>query len=342
MTEDFHLGEILLSYPSERDKLTAFLAANQLQCEPDLDTAIGIFDANETLVGCGCAAGSLLKCFAVSEAIRGQNALGALLSALIENRFERGLSDLFVITRREKARLFSASGLRLLTETSALAMLENLPNGPERFTAQIAKALPPLAGKKVGAIVMNCNPFTLGHLALAEYAAAKVDILCLFVVEEDRSLFPTSVRFQLVKEGVRNISNIYSFLSGPYMISGNTFPTYFLKAGEDAAALQCELDASLFAHCIAPSLQISVRFVGSEQLDPTTARYNRALQEILPPAGIALDVLPRKELSNQPISASRVRALLKADRISPELLSLVPASTAAYLKAHWKELAARL
>ncbi len=72
MTEDFHLGEILLSYPSERDKLTAFLAANQLQCEPDLDTAIGIFDANETLVGCGCAAGSLLKCFAVSERSAGK------------------------------------------------------------------------------------------------------------------------------------------------------------------------------------------------------------------------------------------------------------------------------
>ena len=175
MTDNYHLGEILLSYPSEREKLRAFLAENALTCEPDLDTAYGIFDANENLVGCGCAARSLLKCFAVSEKLRGQNALGTLLSALIENRFQRGYFDLFVITRREKATLFSSCGLRLLAETGALAMLENRPDGPERFAESVLTALPPHDKKTVGAIVMNCNPFTLGHRALVEYAAAKVD-----------------------------------------------------------------------------------------------------------------------------------------------------------------------
>ncbi len=340
MTDNYHLGEILLSYPSEREKLSAFLAEYALRCEPDLDTAYGIFDANESLVGCGCAARSLLKCFAVSEELRGQNALGSLLSALIENRFQRGYFDLFVITRREKAQLFSSCGLRLLAETGTLAMLENRPDGPERYTAQVLSALPLHEGKTVGAIVMNCNPFTLGHRALIEYAVTKVDLLCLFVVEENRSLFPTEVRFRLVKEGVKDLPNVHVFLSGPYMISGNTFPTYFLKAGEDAAALQCELDATLFARCLAPKLGISVRFVGSEPLDPTTACYNRALREILPPSGIALDELPRRELGEAPISASRVRALLKKKGVCPEVLSLVPPVTAEWLSAHWNELAA--
>ena len=326
MTDNYHLGEILLSYPSESEKLRAFLAENALTCEPDLDTAYGIFDANENLVGCGCAARSLLKCFAVSEKLRGQNALGTLLSALIE--------------RREKATLFSSCGLRLLAETGALAMLENRPDGPERFAESVLTALPPHDKKTVGAIVMNCNPFTLGHRALVEYAAAKVDLLCLFVVEENRSLFPTEVRFQLVKEGVKDLPNVHVFLSGPYMISGNTFPTYFLKAGEDAAALQCELDATLFARCLAPKLGISVRFVGSEPLDPTTACYNRALQEVLPPAGILLDELPRRELGSEPISASRVRALLSEKGVCPEVRSLVPPVTAEWLNAHWNELRA--
>ena len=168
MTDNYHLGEILLSYPSEREKLRAFLAENKLQCEPDLDTAYGIFDANENLAGCGCAARSLLKCFAVSEELRGQNALGTLLSALIENRFQRGYFDLFVITRREKAQLFSSCGLRLLAETGALAILENRPDGPERFAESVLAALPPHDKKTLGAIVMNCNPFTLGHRALVE------------------------------------------------------------------------------------------------------------------------------------------------------------------------------
>ena len=212
-------------------------------------------------------------------------------------------------------------------------MLENRPDGPERFSENVLSTLPPHNGKMVGAIVMNCNPFTLGHRALIEYAVTKVDLLCLFVVEENRSLFPTEVRFQLVKEGVKDLPNVHVFLSGPYMISGNTFPTYFLKTGEDAAALQCELDATLFARCLAPKLGISVRFVGSEPLDPTTACYNRALREILPPAGILLD-----ELGATPISASRVRALLSEKGVCPEVLSLVPPVTAEWLSAHWNEL----
>lgn len=44
--------------------------------EDDIEAAFGIFDLDETLWGCGCAAGSLLKCFAVDESLRGQNALG--------------------------------------------------------------------------------------------------------------------------------------------------------------------------------------------------------------------------------------------------------------------------
>ena len=43
--------------------------------------------------------------------------------------------------------------------------------------------------RNVGAIVMNCNPFTLGHLYLIEYAAKEVDKLFIFVVEEDASFF---------------------------------------------------------------------------------------------------------------------------------------------------------
>lgn len=48
---------------------------------------------------------------------------------------------------------------------------------------------------KIGAIVMNCNPFTYGHQYLIETAARLVNLLYIFVVEEDKSIFPFSQRY---------------------------------------------------------------------------------------------------------------------------------------------------
>lgn len=88
---------------------------------------------------------------------------------------------------------------------------------------------------------MNCNPFTLGHRYLVEYAAAQCDVLHLFVVEEDRSMFSSQVRLRLVREGTAHLPNVRVHPSGHYMISSATFPTYFLKQEEDATAsgLRC-------------------------------------------------------------------------------------------------------
>lgn len=43
---------------------------------------------------------------------------------------------------------------------------------------------------KVGAIVMNANPFTYGHRYLVEEALKCYDYLIVFVVEEDKSELP--------------------------------------------------------------------------------------------------------------------------------------------------------
>lgn len=304
--------------------LRAFLARHALGFEADIDAAFGVFDEDEVLRGCGCAAQSLLKCFAVDEALRGQNALGALVSRLVQDRFAKGYYDLRVITRAHNEPLFAACGFYPVVRTDALVLLENRPDGPHRF------AQPFFArgdeDKTVGAIVMNANPFTLGHRALVEYAAAHCDVLHLFVVEEDRSLFPTAARFRLVEEGTAELANVRVHLSGPYMISSATFPTYFLKDGESAAALQSELDVTLFASAIAPVLHITRRFAGEEPLDPVTSIYNSVMARILPRCGIEFVTIPRLALGGAPISASCVRALMREGRYE-EAKALVPEPT---------------
>lgn len=63
----------------------------------------------------------------------------------------------------------------------------------------------------IGSIVMNCNPFTLGHRYLVEEASRQSDLLYIFVVEEDKSDFPFEDRFNMVKAGGQNCLMLKSF-----------------------------------------------------------------------------------------------------------------------------------
>lgn len=334
MTEDLSVRAIPLRYEEERERLGAFLADQGLRFEADIESAFGVFDKSDKLLGCGCAAGALLKCFAVTEALRGQNALGPLVSALIQDRFFNGYYDLYVITRAKNVPLFTACGFFPVAQTDKIAMLESRADGPETFAKPFFQAGD--ESRDIGAIVMNGNPFTRGHRHLVEYAAARCDALHVFVVEEDRSLFPVEDRLTLIREGTADLLNVRVHLSGRYMISAATFPTYFIKENEDAAALQTELDAVLFATRIAPVLHITRRFVGAEPFDPVTNRYNQALAAALPPRGIEFIEIPRLEDRGRPISASRVRALLNEKGLCPEVLDLVPSVTQRYLTERWE------
>lgn len=329
MDHTYTVRQLMLSLPFERRQLELFLSRHQLRLDSDVQTAFGLFDQEEQLVACGCAAGRLLKCFAIDSSLRGQNILGALISHLVQERFSAGIYDLAVITRVHNLAQFTGCGMHLVAQASGIALLENRTDGPEQFAAQLRR--PGDEGKKIGAVVMNCNPFTKGHRALVEYAASHCELLYVFVVDEDRSLFPTRIRLQLVQEGVADLPNIRVALSGNYMISSATFPTYFLKQDEDAVTLQAELDAEVFAQRIAPALHITCRFAGQEPLDPTTARYNDAMRRILPAHGIAFCEIPRITQGNSVISASRVRAILTTQGVTDEVLAMVPESTARFL-----------
>lgn len=331
--EVYDIQKIQLASSWDRSALESLLQSQGLRLDHDVETAFGVYETSgeePKLVGCGCAAGALLKCFALLPQLRGQNLLGRLVSALTQDRFAAGYYDLMVITRAHNETLFVNSGFWTVAKTEQLVLLENQPDGPARFTAPMV--LPGDEDRSVGAIVMNCNPFTLGHRYLVEYAAKQCDVLHLFVVEEDRSMFSSRVRLQLVQEGTAHLPNVRVHPSGHYMISSATFPTYFLKQEEDATAMQCALDCTVFAQCIAPPLHIRTRFVGQEPLDPVTAQYNAAMAALLPRHGVQVREIPRLEVDGQPVSASRVRRLLKEKGLCPEVLSLVPPTTAAYLQ----------
>ena len=180
-----------------------------------------------------------------------------------------------------------------------------------------------------GCIVMNCNPFTLGHRYLIEQAAKQVERLYVMVVREDCSLFAYTERKAMVEQGVADIENVSVIDGSDYAISRATFPTYFLKRLDDAADTQMLLDLDLFRRHIAPALGATVRFVGTEPTDQLTRRYNQLMHEALK------DVreIDRLEKDGNAVSASRVRKAMEEGDMNT-IRQLVPPTTLPYIIAH--------
>ena len=180
-----------------------------------------------------------------------------------------------------------------------------------------------------GCIVMNCNPFTLGHRYLIEQAAKQVERLYVMVVREDCSLFAYTERKAMVEQGVADIENVSVIDGSDYAISRATFPTYFLKRLDDATDTQILLDLDLFHRHIAPALGATVRFVGTEPTDQLTRRYNQLMHEALK------DVreIDRLEKDGNAVSASRVRKAMEEGDMNT-IRQLVPPTTLPYIIAH--------
>jgi [citrate (pro-3S)-lyase] ligase len=181
-----------------------------------------------------------------------------------------------------------------------------------------------------GAIVMNCNPFTYGHLYLIETAARKVEQLFILVVEEDKSYFPFKDRFEMVKNGTKHLSNVTVLPSGKYIISSLTMPEYFDKDNIQNQSIDASNDIYIFASYIAPALKVSKRFVGEEPFCKITLQYNQQMMKILPSRGIEFIIIPRTTINERAISATDVRKCI-LDKNYNKLKTLVPDSTFEHL-----------
>ena len=314
-----------LSCTSDIRAACQFLERNGLTFEEGCDDLIGIHELGR-LVAVGARAGNVLKMFAVDPALQGGTLLGELVTTLVGRGFAAGFDSLFVFTKPEYAITFEALNFSLLANQGQAALLEygkGLEHWLSSHRSQVRHGLN-------GAVVMNCNPFTLGHRHLVETAARQLDNLYLFVVSEDRSLFPFDIRYRLIRKGVADIGNVTVLETSHYAISGATFPTYFLKRNDPLARIQMELDVALFDMRIAPFFGITQRFAGSEPCCGMTDCYNEVMKRQLPLFGMELIEIERKQTVSGFISASRVRELLARNDLDA-LKELVPATTLAFL-----------
>ncbi len=314
--------------PWRQKAVAEFLARESLDYDPAIPFTVNLLE-DDRIVATGSLDGKICKCIAVDPAMQGEGLTATIITHLRQEAFRRGLRHLFLYTKPKNRFLFQGLSFYPVAETPDTLLMENIRDGVTQFVAGLSRPEHP---GTAGAIVANCNPFTLGHRYLVEQAAAQVDTLHLFILSEDKSLFPAADRLELVRQGVADLPNVLVHPTGDYLISAATFPTYFIKDKERIPQIRCQLDLEIFARHFAPALGITRRFVGTEPLSPVTDAYNRQMMDFLPAHGVEVTLIPRKEQDGQPISASRVRALLET-RDWPALARLVPPTTLAYLQA---------
>ncbi len=326
----YHVREIMLNDFQQRTQVTALLEDEQLHLDAHIDCTYGVFDDSDRLAATGSAYQNTLRCIAVHKQLQGEGLLPLLMTELISNRNEQGFFNLFIYTKQEAAVYFEKLGFYPIASVAGkLVFLENKRGGFEKYRAKLQKT-----GNytgKIGAIVMNANPFTKGHYFLIEQAAAEVDHLHLFMVSDQASLIPFPVRERLIKENTADFHTISYHRTDDYLISSATFPSYFLQDSDDAITVQAALDAELFIQ-IAASLHITHRFVGDEPFSHVTGLYNRVLEKILPKNGIDLHIIPRKTVGSVPISASAARLLLVQGKWT-ELADIVPPPTLRFFQS---------
>lgn len=337
---EYHISEIKPGDERALRQLDALLNKEGIQRDRLLDYTAGLYDEDYLLAAAGSCFGNTLRCMAVDSERRGEGLLGQLISHLTEYQCARGISHLFLYTKAGTAPYFKDLGFYEIARTGKEAVfMENRRDGFSRYLKKLAlessaleKSLPP-SRLPAGAAVINANPFTLGHQYLLEQACASCRLLHVFVVSEDVSLVPFSVRLALIRQGCSHLTNMVIHETESYLISNATFPSYFLRDEEAAVRAHAGLDTQLFRQ-IAAALSISVRFVGEEPLSRVTNIYNEVMAENMGAGkdGLRLSILPRLKKEGIPVSASHVRRLIHEGRVS-EIRGLVPETTYRYFSS---------
>ncbi|MCI6489555.1 MAG: triphosphoribosyl-dephospho-CoA synthase [Prevotella sp.] len=348
--------------PRQRQRIEAFLKRNGLRID-DMNYYAAVLDDDGEMIAGGGLKDDVIKCVAVDDAHKGEAIANTLVSHLISHANQEGYGCIKLFTKPKNRQLFESLSFRLLAEapeailmetgiggiSNTVEALKKIKEESEKYkeynkeckedskkckenTSYLTTSTPQHLNttmQPTGCIVMNCNPFTLGHRYLIEQAAKQVERLYVMVVKEDCSLFAYTERKAMVEQGVADIENVSVIDGSDYAISRATFPTYFLKRLDDAADTQMLLDIDLFRRHIAPALGATVRFVGTEPTDQLTRRYNQLMHEALK------DVreIDRLEKDGNAVSASRVRKAMEEGDMNT-IRQLVPPTTLPYIIAH--------
>lgn len=310
---------------SKLEEYKKFLEKHELTYE-ETEFTLGLYDNNK-LIGCCSLDGKCIKLLAIDDDYQGMGLTNTLVSEMLVITYKKGFDNVFIYTKPEKEFEFNKLGFYTIIKTKDVLFLESKKNGIKDYCHSLKK----IDGKNIASIVMNANPFTLGHYSLVEKASKENDVVHLFVVKEDKSVFPFTTRVKLIKKGVKEFDNVIVHEGSDYIISSATFPTYFIKSKDSIPDIYARLDALVFLEYIVKALGITSRYVGEEPYSRTTKMYNEVLKEEFKKHNVDLVEVPRTS-KGEVISASKVREYLKNDELE-DAYKLLPQTTIDFLES---------
>lgn len=342
---EYETRQLRLSNPHTKKEWQDFLTSTGISNfgHAEIDNiwyTIGIYSADQ-LVATGSISKNIFKYIAVCKKIEDHsNVFNSLVSQLETKLAENHIFHNFVFTKPKYSDAFKFVGFKELARSPFSVLLERGNSSIHDYLAQIERPLD-FDKLNIGAVVINANPFTLGHRFLIDFAAKKSDLVYVFVVSENISLFSTDERMRLVIDGTKDLDNVKVVSGGEYMVSFATFPSYFLTSKSEEIEHQTTLDAQIFKNFVAPYLNIKTRYLGSEPLSKTTIQYNDVLQRELPPP-VKVEVVPRaKDKNNKVISAQFVRRFIKDDNMQA-IEDIVPLTTYKFIELNKNNLQKRI
>lgn len=313
---DFVVNEVDFANPYDVRMVKKFLEKFHIDYIPyEADKTIILETSSGEMVGTGSCQNNVLKLIAVDPKFQGSNAFSTIVSTLSEDLLPV-FKHVFVYTHPKNKDIFIGLGFKLIAEALPYYSLYEFGFTNIKDYQKYLKSKKK-NGQKVAAIVANCNPFTNGHKYLIEKASEENDVVYVFVVEAELSVFPFKVRWKLINEGTKHLKNVVLIRSGDYLVSEVSFPRYFLKGedGDEVTANQAKLDLTIFANHVAPTLGITRRYVGTENYCMTTAIYNEQMKKVLPEKGLEVVEVKRKAVHETDfISASAVRKAITDDQ----------------------------
>lgn len=193
-------------------------------------------------------------------------------------------------------------------------------------------------------ILINANPFTVGHRYLIEIASGRSQAVVVFVIqgrtesgsrgnhEKTGIEIPFEDRLGLVKQCTQDLGNVLVLPSGQYLISRDDYPASYLKEKLGNVPAHAMLN-SLTLCLTARAIGAGTIFAGDEPRDEMSEIHLNALRQRCRENSITIKVAERKRLGDRYISSAMVREALSRGRCD-ELPLLVPNQVQQYLASH--------
>ena len=310
----------------ELDRVESFLGFFNLDLKDEhLDKTFYLVDDNDEIIGTISSEGSIIKCLAVKDNYQGENLSSILISHIISYLNSVNIYSYTVYTKPIYESTFLSYGFKMIVKTDKTVLLESgatsIMDSIKGIKTQIEMTFGSIDDSlDIRCAVLNANPFTLGHQELIVNASKECDLMLVFIVEEDESLFTFKERFSMAYLSLSRYKNVVVIPSTKYMVSLLTFPNYFYKDEKIKEDEYAKIDSLIFKEYFMKYLFIKYRYVGSETKNHMTI-YNKTLKEYL---GDSLIVVDRYKNDNGDVlSASKVRELIKNKDLN-DIESFIP------------------